>query len=246
MDIKKITEGMTAPEVAQLLDDNFKGLDAEKAKKSELSELGQKVRNPIGLPTTKGIMELIPMVVDDGLDHVLGIRQIVSSTGRLSIADLTSGKNYYISLGEDGFTGGVREYWYKYAYSGYYILLYVKVDWNEVVDVPYSSTDPIHTIIVKPKQAFSIDGLNLIDMLMSFSYDMEGDVTYNLDGILQSAKIKWRNGVGGNMVNTNYDSDILEFKTTTISYNDYINVVRVFEYDNLGNIVKKSTNIIIK
>lgn len=213
---------------------------------AKLSELDSKVRNPIGLPNTKGIMELIPMVVDDGEDHVLGIRQINSSTGRLGIADMTNGKTYYISPGEDGFTGGVREYWYKYAYSGYYILLYVKVDWNEVVDVPYSSTDPIHTIIVKPKQSFSIDGANLVDMLMSCNYDILGDVVYNSDDIVQSAKIKWRNGVGGNIVNTNYDSNILEFKTTTISYNDYINVVRVLEYDNLGNIVKKSTNINLK
>jgi lysophospholipase L1-like esterase len=43
MDIKKITEGMTAPEVAQLLDDNFKGLDTEKASKKELSELSSRV-----------------------------------------------------------------------------------------------------------------------------------------------------------------------------------------------------------
>ena len=35
MEIKKITEGMTAPQVAQVIDDNFKGLNEEKANKVE-------------------------------------------------------------------------------------------------------------------------------------------------------------------------------------------------------------------
>ena len=46
MEVKKITEGMTAPQVAQVIDDNFKGLNEEKANKVEtdakLSELGSK------------------------------------------------------------------------------------------------------------------------------------------------------------------------------------------------------------
>lgn len=47
MEVKKIVEGMTAPQVAQVIDDNFKGLNEEKANKVEtdakLSELGSKV-----------------------------------------------------------------------------------------------------------------------------------------------------------------------------------------------------------
>lgn len=47
MEVKKITEGMTAPQVAQVIDDNFKGLNEEKANKEEtdakLSELGSKL-----------------------------------------------------------------------------------------------------------------------------------------------------------------------------------------------------------
>lgn len=235
-----------AGQVVQI-EENKQNIASNKADAdAKLTELGLKVRNPIGLPTTKGIMELILMVVDDGVDHVLGIRQIVSATGRLGIADLTSGKNYYISNGEDGFTGGVREYWYKHSYSGYYILLYVKVDWNEVVDVPYSSTDPANTITVRAKQSFSIDGANLVDMLMSCNYDIVGDVVYNSDDIIQSARIKWRDGTSGNIVKSNYNSDVLEYNSTTISYNDYIKVVKELEYDDLGNIVKESTNINIK
>ena len=46
MEVKKIVEGMTAPQVAQVIDDNFKGLNEEKANKVEtdakLSELGSK------------------------------------------------------------------------------------------------------------------------------------------------------------------------------------------------------------
>lgn len=45
MEIKKIVEGMTAPQVAEVIDSNFKGLNEEKANKVEtdakLSELGQ-------------------------------------------------------------------------------------------------------------------------------------------------------------------------------------------------------------
>lgn len=47
MEVKKIVEGMTATQVAQVIDDNFKGLNEEKANKVEtdekLSELGSKV-----------------------------------------------------------------------------------------------------------------------------------------------------------------------------------------------------------
>ena len=47
MEVKKISEGMTAPQVAQAIDDNFKGLNEEKADKVEmdenLSELGSEV-----------------------------------------------------------------------------------------------------------------------------------------------------------------------------------------------------------
>ena len=47
MEVKKIVEGMTAVEVAEVIDDNFKGLNEEKANKIEtdakLSELGSKV-----------------------------------------------------------------------------------------------------------------------------------------------------------------------------------------------------------
>lgn len=246
-----IQEGQTAVAAtekatsdAQKVVDNYDTKVAEQDGK--LSELGSKVKNPIGLPTTKGIMELILMVVDDGVDHVLGIRQIVSATGRLGIADLTSGKNYYISIGEDGFTGGVREYWYKHSYSGYYILLYVKIDWNEVNDIPFTTEEPANTITVRAKQSFSIDGANLVDMLMSCNYDIVGDVVYNSDDIVQSARIKWRDGASGNMVKSNYNSDVLEYNSTTISYNDYIKVVKELEYDALGNIVKESTNINIK
>ena len=35
MEVKKNIEGMTAPEVAQALDDNFVGLNMEKANKKE-------------------------------------------------------------------------------------------------------------------------------------------------------------------------------------------------------------------
>lgn len=46
MEVKKITEGMTAPQVAQVIDDNFKGLNEEKANKIEtdakFSELDKK------------------------------------------------------------------------------------------------------------------------------------------------------------------------------------------------------------
>jgi hypothetical protein len=45
MEIKKIVEGMTAPQVAKVIEDNFNEADKKKADKTELSELGQKLRN---------------------------------------------------------------------------------------------------------------------------------------------------------------------------------------------------------
>ena len=56
MEVKKITEGMTAPQVAQVIDDNFKGLNEEKANKEEtdakLSELGSKLPLEINLESS--------------------------------------------------------------------------------------------------------------------------------------------------------------------------------------------------
>ena len=55
MEVKKIVEGMTAPQVAQVIDENFKGLNEEKANKEEtdakLSELGSKIGTQKGLST---------------------------------------------------------------------------------------------------------------------------------------------------------------------------------------------------
>ena len=36
MEVKKIVEGMTAPQVAQVIEDNFTGLNTEKADKKEV------------------------------------------------------------------------------------------------------------------------------------------------------------------------------------------------------------------
>lgn len=51
MEIKKITEGMTAPQVAQVIDENFNGLNTEKANKAEtekkLSELGKELKKEV-------------------------------------------------------------------------------------------------------------------------------------------------------------------------------------------------------
>ena len=58
MEVKKITEGMTAPQVAQVIDDNFKGLNEEKANKEEtdakLSELGSELKGLEELNAVKG------------------------------------------------------------------------------------------------------------------------------------------------------------------------------------------------
>lgn len=43
MEIKKIVEGMTAPQVAKVIEDNFNEADKKKADKTELSELGSEV-----------------------------------------------------------------------------------------------------------------------------------------------------------------------------------------------------------
>lgn len=60
MEVKKITEGMTAPQVAQVIDDNFKGLNEEKANKVEtdakLSELGSNV-GINGVLNTSGVVK---------------------------------------------------------------------------------------------------------------------------------------------------------------------------------------------
>ena len=53
MEVKKIVEGMTAPQVAQVIDENLKGLNEEKANKVEtdakLSELGKKTSERLSL-----------------------------------------------------------------------------------------------------------------------------------------------------------------------------------------------------
>lgn len=61
MEVKKIVEGMTAPQVAQVIDDNFKGLNEEKANKVEtdakLSELGSNV-GLNGVLNTSGVVKI--------------------------------------------------------------------------------------------------------------------------------------------------------------------------------------------
>ena len=60
MEVKKIVEGMTAPQVAQVIDDNFKGLNEEKANKVEtdakLSELGSKLPTIFDFDLKSGLL----------------------------------------------------------------------------------------------------------------------------------------------------------------------------------------------
>ena len=79
MEVKKIVEGMTAPQVAQVIDDNFNGLNTEKASKEEtnekLSELGSEVNGlyiPIPNSPTEGSIDQNGIFTNaHGLSHLM-------------------------------------------------------------------------------------------------------------------------------------------------------------------------------
>ena len=76
MEIKKIVEGMTAPQVAKVIEDNFNEADKKKADKTELSELGQKVFGSTFVNEFDGIAGYVKIMLDHPLsvgDRIVGL-----------------------------------------------------------------------------------------------------------------------------------------------------------------------------
>lgn len=193
----------------------------------------------------QGIEELIALYLGDGQSHTLGIRQVVKSSGRISFADVTLGINHYIDGGiPDSYPTGVKEYWYKSAREGVYYIFYIRVNWDSISDVAFSTDTPTETITLNTlPSAFSVAGSNLLNMLQALDYDIIGIKRYNSDGIAEEFDIEWRDGTENTVTLSDYNVDILEYNTLTAKYNDYIQVVQVCEYNELGELIKKITTI---
>ena len=77
MEIKKIVEGMTAPQVAKVIEDNFNEAEKEKADKTELSVLGSKVNNV----AINSFEKAVPTVIINGY-YINNTGKWVSQSGQ--------------------------------------------------------------------------------------------------------------------------------------------------------------------
>lgn len=201
--------------------------------------------NPLGLSTTRGIEELIAIYTGDEQPHTLGIRQVVKSSGRFVIADLTLGINHYIDEGtQDSYPQGIKEYWYRTANNGRYYIIYALINWDLINGVAFSTDTPAETFIVAPIPiALSVQGNSLLGMLQSLDYDITGIRRYNSDGIAEEFDIVWRDGTENTAILSDYNADILDYNNLAAKYNDYVQVVQVRGYDEMGEPTKRITAI---
>ena len=199
--------------------------------------------NPLSLSNTAGFEDIIALVLGDGQAHELGVRLVVKSSGRVAFADLTLGINFYFDYGvADSSPTGIREYWCKVARDGKYYIYYARINWDIINEVAFSTDTPAETFIVSPyPRAHSVAGSNLLDMLQRLDYDIAEVTKYNSDGIAEVLSVIWRDGTPGTATYSDYRADVLEYTTLTVTYNSYVKVVQAREYNDTGDLTKKTT-----
>ena len=201
--------------------------------------------NPFGLSTTIGIEEFITFYLPDNAEHKIGVQQIAFNNGYFKMFDATLSKS--IGFTDNGFAvanpTGIREYWRKVAHDGKYYIYYARINWDIVREVPWSAT-PAETFTVSPyPRAHSVAGSNLLDMLQRLDYDIAEVTRYNGDGIAEVQSVTWRDGTTGTATYSDYRADVLEYTTLTVTYNSYVKVVQAREYNDTGDLTKKTTII---
>lgn len=115
MEIKKIVEGMTAPQVAKVIEDNFNEADKKKADKTELSELGSKVNDIItdkedclylidndGNAIMKVDQNGLDAIVSQSLKNKMKIDDVKDDEYTDTLYVIDSRGNVMLSIGQDG------------------------------------------------------------------------------------------------------------------------------------------------
>lgn len=200
--------------------------------------------NPLSLATTIGIEEFIAFLPDN-LPHTIGVQQITFSNGRFKMYDATLSRAIGFTDGGLAVANptGIREYWKIVVHEGQSYVYYARINWDIVKEVPWSAT-PAETFTVSPyPTAHSVAGSNLLNMLQRLDYDIAEVTRYNGDGIAEVQSVTWRDGTTGTATYSDYRADVLEYTTLTVTYNSYVKVVQTREYNDMGDLTKKTTTI---
>ncbi|MEA4981431.1 MAG: hypothetical protein VB066_01810 [Paludibacter sp.] len=137
-------------------------------------------------------------------------------------------------------TTGLEYLKLKNGANTHYIILVVNWD----IDVP-DSYDPLgSTDSVTADTPRTHYLKNIYNQIINKQYAANGNIVYNGDEIIQSCNIRYSNGASGTLVNSVYDNNILEYKTTTLTYTDSeigsITITQSREFNEMGNIISES------
>lgn len=211
MTVKEIKEGMTAPEVAEVIKENFEELNNEKATKEGLSELESEVE----------LIELLNkgIIIDSSLEAIK-----FSGSGVWNPATETITYNKKIRVdkiktilldGDEKFAVGVLYYDRQMNYIGY--------SWYSVkttVDIK----DGAYYAVFSFRRADQSDGFTE-EELLGYNIRMrcnDSNFTIMLKSLsfiqTNGNSVVWADGSDGNIINAVYNEDVLAYESFEVSH----------------------------
>lgn len=203
MEVKKIVEGMTAVEVAEVIDSNFKGLNEEKANKQETDERLSELGSEIGVLYEKDLIDGA-YASDTGIFNgsFIGTYKCTPKIICKGLSPIVKGASYYIgALG-----------WNK---NGDFLGRINSSDWDNVYSCAFNflledNKDGFSNLIIKSALSQEVDKLS-----KEISKNKEDIESLNLMGITSVEGY-------GNLAKEVYDSTSEEITATTTDIG-YIN-----------------------
>ncbi|MEA4975743.1 MAG: hypothetical protein VB046_08415 [Paludibacter sp.] len=190
-----------------------------------------------------------PLIQDSRFDRIVDIWSASSNLIGEAFKFVTCNKGGNVAIKHETLgvflaastkTSGLEYVKLKNGANTHYVILVVNWDIDAAnVNDPDGSTDSVVAGI--PRTHYL---LNVHSLIANNRYLVNGNIVYNSDEILQSCNIIFSNGASGTLTKSVYDNNVLEYKTTTITYTDQIIgtliITQSREFSDLGNIISET------
>lgn len=121
-----------------------------------------------------------------------------------------------------------------------YVYLGVLVDWD-IIDYNFSNisqTADNTFVLSTPKSA---EGQKFFDMIYNKKYRQTGNTTVNGDGVVSEFDCIWEDGTAGHVKYTTYDDNVLEYRSSIVTYgSNYAVYYGLKTFDEFGNVVSET------
>lgn len=163
----------------------------------------------------------------------LFLRTLNKSTGTISLRDSNS-KDYNV------FSTKKKGKELLICKDDRNVYLGVLVDWD-IVDydftgVPQSEENTI--VLSTPK---SSEGQRIFDMFFNKKYRQTGNTIKNGDGVISEYDCVWEDGTAGHVAYTTYDANVLEYKSSVVTYgSNYAVHYGLKTFDEFGDVISET------